>query len=96
MIVLAALRGGEDAYAIQIAREVEATAGRSVQLGAVYTALKRLEDQGLVESWTGAPAAERAKRYFRVTSRGMAAARSTRQALVVLRSGFSQLKEQPS
>ncbi|MGE0124644.1 MAG: PadR family transcriptional regulator [Vicinamibacterales bacterium] len=99
MIVLAALRGGDEAYAIQIAREIEATAGRPVQLGAVYTALNRLEDQRLVESWTGEPTAERggrAKRYFRVTSRGMAAVRSTQRALVALWSGLPQLKEQRS
>jgi len=28
MIVLAALRGGDEAYAMQIAREIESTAGR--------------------------------------------------------------------
>lgn len=99
MIVLAALRGGDEAYAIQIAREIEVTAGRPVQLGAVYTALKRLEDQELVESWTGEPTAERggrAKRYFRVTTRGMRAAQSTRQALMALWSGLPQLKERRS
>ena len=42
MIVLAALRGGDEAYAVQIAREIESTARRPVQLGAVYTALNRL------------------------------------------------------
>lgn len=99
MILLAALRGGDEAYAIQVAREIEATAGRQVQLGAVYTALKRLEEQHLVESWTGAPTAARggrAKRYFRVTSRGLEAVRSTQQALVALWKGLPQLKERRS
>lgn len=99
MILLAALRGGDEAYAIQMAREIESTAGRQVQLGAVYTALKRLEEQLLVESRTGEPTAERggrAKRYFRVTSRGMEAVRSTQQALVALWSGLPQLKERRS
>lgn len=52
-----------------------------MQLGAVYTALNRLEDERLVESWTGEPTAERggrAKRYFRVTSRGMEAGAHSR------------------
>lgn len=99
MILLAALRGGDEAYAIQIAREIESTAGRQVQLGAVYTALNRLEGRLLVESWTGEPTAERggrAKRYFRVTSRGMDAVRSTQQALVALWSGLPQLRERRS
>jgi len=99
MILLAALRGGDDAYAVQVAREIESTAGRPVQLGAVYTALNRLEERRLVESWTGEPTAERggrAKRHFRVTSRGMNAVRSTQQALVALWSGLPQLKERRS
>ncbi|MGE0815091.1 MAG: PadR family transcriptional regulator [Vicinamibacterales bacterium] len=99
MIVLAALRGGDEAYAVQIAREIEATAGRLVQLGAVYTALNRLEEQRLMESWTGEPTGERggrAKRYFRVTPRGLQAARSTQRALIALWRGLPELKERPS
>lgn len=99
MILLAAMHGGDDAYAIQIAREIESTAGRPVQLGAVYAALNRLETRLLVESWTGEPTAERggrAKRHFRVTPRGVQAVRSTQQALVSLWSGLSQLKERRS
>lgn len=99
MILLAVLRGGDEAYAIQVAREIESTAGRQVQLGAVYTALNRLEAQRLVASRTGEPTAERggrAKRYFRVTSRGMDAVRSTQQALVALWQGIPQLKERRS
>ncbi len=99
MILLAALRGGDEAYAIQVAREIASTAGRQVQLGAVYAALKRLEEQLLVEAWTGEPTAARggrAKRYFRVTSRGLDAVRSTQQALVALWSGLPQLQERRS
>lgn len=99
MILLAVLRGGDDAYAVQVAREIEARAGRPVQLGALYTALNRLETRRLVDSWTGEPTAERggrAKRHFRVTSRGMDAVRSTQQALVALWSGLPQLKERRS
>lgn len=96
MILLAALRGGDDTYAIQIAREIETRAGRTVQLGAVYTALNRLETRGLVESWMGAPTAERggrAKRHVRVTAAGMHAVQSTQQALMALWKGVPRLKE---
>ena len=99
MILLAALRGGDDAYAVQIAEEIASNAGRHVQLGAVYTALNRLEARHLVDSWTGEPTAERggrAKRHFRVTPRGMQAVRTTQQALVALWRGLPQLKEQRS
>jgi len=96
MLVLAILRLGDDAYGVQIAREIETTAGRRVLLGAAYAALDRLEDNGLVSSRTGSPTPERggrAKRFFRVTARGVQAARLTRQALVTLWQDVPQLTE---
>ena len=96
MILLAVLRAGDEAYGVQIASEIEVTGGRRVLLGAVYTALGRLERNGLVVSTLGAPTRERggrAKRFFRVTTRGVRAVRSTQQSLVALWSGVPQLKE---
>ena len=96
MILLSILRVGDDAYGVQIAREIEATGGRRVLLGAVYAALGRLERNGLVASTIGTPTAERggrAKRFFRVTGRGVRAVKSTQQALVALWRGVPQLKE---
>ena len=68
-------------------------------LGAAYTALDRLERNGLVSSTTGTPTAERggrARRFFRVTPRGVRAARDTQRALVALWRGVPQLKGTPS
>ena len=99
MLLLATLRVGEDAYGVQIAREVEVTGGRRVLLGAVYAALDRLERNGLVASRLGSPTPERggrAKRFFRVTPRGVRAARDTQQALIALWSGVPQLNERPT
>lgn len=96
MILLATLRVGEHAYGVQIAREIEQISGRSVLLGAAYAALERLESNGLVSSAVGEPTPERggrAKRFFRVTPRGMRAVRETRQALVALWQGIPQLEE---
>lgn len=96
MILLAILRIGEDAYGVQIAREIEVTGGRRALLGAVYAALGRLERNGLVTSTIGAPTRERggrAKRFFRVTGRGLRAVRDTRQALVALWHDVPQLQE---
>ena len=96
MILLAILRVGEDAYGVQIAREIETTGGRRVLLGAAYAALDRLERNGLVTSTVGSPTAVRggrAKRFFRVTARGVRAARNTQRALVALWRGVPQLKE---
>jgi DNA-binding PadR family transcriptional regulator len=96
MILLATLRVGDDAYGVQIAREIERISGRKVLLGAAYAALDRLERNELVASTVGSPTAERggrAKRFFRVTPRGLRAVKETRQALVALWQDLPQLKE---
>ncbi len=96
MILLAAMRIGDAAYGVQIAREIEQTSGRSVMLGAAYAALDRLERNGFVSSSLGAPTATRggrAKRFFRVTPRGVKAVKETQRAFVALWTGIPQLKE---
>ena len=95
MILLAALRVGDEAYGVPIAREIEQTGGRRVALAAVYTALDRLERNGFVTARLGEATAERggrAKRYFDVTPQGLRAIKQTQQALVALWTGVRQLK----
>ena len=95
MLLLATLRVGDEAYGVEIAREVESTGGRVVMLGAVYAALDRLERAGLVRSSMGDPTPERggkAKRYFRVTPAGLRALKDTRKAFVSLWRGIRQLE----
>ena len=96
MILLAILRIGEEAYGVQIARVIDETGGRRVLLGAAYTALEHLERNGLVASRIGSPTpgrGGRAKRFFRVTPRGVRAAKDTQQALVALWCDVPQLRE---
>ena len=96
MILLAILRIGDEAYGVQIAREIETVSGRRVLLGAAYAALDRLEGNALVSSRIGSSTPERggrAKRFFQVTPRGVRAARDTQQALVALWRDVPQLKE---
>jgi len=95
MILLAILRIGDQAYGVPIAREIEETGKRSVLLGAIYTALDRLEDNGLVTSTYGDPTPERggrAKRFFKVTGKGLKAVKETRRAFRSLWSHVPQLK----
>lgn len=99
MILLATLRVRDAAYGVLIAREIERTGRRRVLLGAVYTALDRLERNGLVTSSVGDPTPERggrAKRFFRVTPRGLRAVKETQQSLVALWTDVPQLKERTS
>lgn len=95
MVLLAVLRVGDDAYGVPIAREIEETSGRDVLLGSVYAALDRLEDKGLVSSRLGDPTPERggrAKRYFKVTAKGLREVRETQVTLIRLWSGLPALQ----
>ena len=95
MILLATLRVGDGAYGVPIAAEIERTGGRNVVVAAVYTALDRLERNGMVTSSVGEPTPERggrAKRYFQVTPQGLRAVKETQRALVALWKGVPQLK----
>ena len=83
MTLLAVLRCGDEAYGVAIADELRSTAGRRVLLAAIYSALGRLEEKGLLTSRLGEPTAERggrAKKYFRITGEGLRAVKHTRSA----------------
>jgi DNA-binding PadR family transcriptional regulator len=74
--LLAILRIGENAYGVTIRAEITACTGRKPGPGALYTTLDRLEDKGLVSSRLGDPTPQRggrAKRYFMLNSKGLAA-----------------------
>lgn len=95
MVLLALIRLGEDAYGVTISREIEERGGREVALGSVYAALERLEEKGLASSVLGEPTPERggrAKKFFRVTGKGLRELRETRQALKNLWQGVPQLE----
>jgi PadR family transcriptional regulator PadR len=94
MILLALMRLGDDAYGVPIARALEETVGRPVALASVYATLDRLVERGLVESELGEPTAERggrAKKYFRITGKGVREVRTAKQSLVKLWKGLPQL-----
>jgi DNA-binding PadR family transcriptional regulator len=95
MILLAILRLGDEAYGVPIAKEIEEIGGRTALLGAIYAALERLENNGLVTSSYGDPTAARggrAKRYFAVTRKGLKAVKDTQRAFTALWSGIPELK----
>jgi PadR family transcriptional regulator len=92
LLMLAILRLGPDAYGVAIAREIGVRTGRRPAPGAVYTALDRLDRRGLVESWMGAPTAERGgrrKRFYRVTATGAVALRRRHEALAEMTRGLT-------
>ena len=87
MVLLALIRLGDDAYGVPISQAIEESIGREVLVGSVYAALERLEEKGFVSSRVGEPTPERggrAKRYFRITAKGLRQVRETRRALIKL------------
>ena len=84
MVLLAILHLSGDVYGAPIVAEIQQRTGRKVADAAVYVALRRLEQKGLLESWMGAPTQERggkAKRCVRVTPAGVDLLRESRQAI---------------
>jgi PadR family transcriptional regulator PadR len=74
LVLLSVRMNGEDASGVTIQRVLDSEAGRAVSLGAIYTALGRLERKRLVKSWLGEPTPVRGgrrKRHYRLTPSGM-------------------------
>jgi PadR family transcriptional regulator, regulatory protein PadR len=77
----------KDAYGVSIKKEIESRLSRNVSVGALQTALKRLEAKGYLKSFEGESTPERAgrpKKYFQVTAYGKKAieyAKQTRDEL---------------
>ena len=95
MVLMALIRLGDDAYGVPITREIEAHLDREVAIGSVYATLARLEERRLVSSALGEPTPERggrAKRYFRITAKGVRDVRDTQRVLVRLWKGVPELK----
>lgn len=70
-----------EAYGVSIKKEIEVRLKRGVSVGALQTALKRLEDKGYLRSREGEATAERAgrpKKYFEITALGKRAMEHTR------------------
>ena len=95
MVILALIRLGENAYGVPISEELQKRTGRDVAIGSVYAALERLQDKGFVKSELGEATPERggrAKKYFRVTARGLKEVREIRRALVQLWHGLPEFE----
>lgn len=91
------LRRDVDAYAVPLLEDLEA-AGRRLTRGALYTALERLEQKGLLQSRLGEPLAERggrARRYYAVTVAGLRALSASRRTLLALWDGLEARLERP-
>jgi DNA-binding PadR family transcriptional regulator len=77
----------KEAYGVSIKDEIESRLSRKVSMGAMHTALVRLEDKGYIKSLQGESTEDRMgrpRRYYRVTALGKRAleySKDTRNSL---------------
>ena len=71
LLIIGALR--DNAYSISIKLELKEHTGRNPSIGALHSALNRLEKKGFVESYEGGATSERGgrrKRFYTITAYG--------------------------
>lgn len=91
LILLALMRLGDDGYGAAVQREIAHHTGRDVTLGAVYTALAKLEEKGFVVSRVGDPLPQRGgrrRRHYTVVPAGRAAIADAWNAVRALARGL--------
>jgi len=72
----------KNAYGVAIKKEIESRLDRSVSMGAMHSALVRLEDKGYIKSHDGEATEERAgrpRKYFQITALGKRAIEYTKE-----------------
>jgi PadR family transcriptional regulator PadR len=91
-LLLAIIHLGDDAYGVTIRQEIERRTDREIAIGALYTALARLERKGLIRSTMSEPTHERggrSKRYFWLRAAGGAALRLSRERMARMWEGLT-------
>ena len=90
-VLLATLRLKGEAYSVSVVLEIEERTHRSPAQSAVFIALRRLEEKGLLRSNLEKKEGEvgRARRYFRITPAGIEQLREMRESLLGLWDGIA-------
>ena len=99
LLLLTILRLGSDAHGLEIARDLDARAGRRVSRGALYTSLDRLENKGLLRWKVAAGSALRdglPRRLYTLTPAGVAALRESRELFRRMWRGVEHLLKEPN
>jgi len=89
-VLIALLHLDGESYSVPIMDEIHGRTGRTVAKAAIYIALRRLEEKGLVVSRVGEATAERggrAKRMFTLTPTGRKQLREARDAFLQMWAG---------
>lgn len=80
MLTVGVLYG--EAYGVSIKKEIESRLQRNVSVGALQSALNRLETKGYLQSEEGESTSERGgrpKRFFKITAQGKRAIEDTKE-----------------
>jgi PadR family transcriptional regulator PadR len=96
LVLLAILQLENNAYGLNVMKEMKERAGRSVSRGALYAVFDRLEGKGVVASRFGDPIPGRGgkpRRYMSVTPEGVAALQEARSAWHSLSEGLGGILE---
>lgn len=93
LILLALLRLGDDAYGVTIKEEIEKRTGREVFIGAIYTALSRMQRNSYVQARVGEPTSKRGgrrKKFYALAQAGEAALSRSHAALRSMSDGIEE------
>lgn len=89
----------DEAYGVSIKKEIETRLKRKVSVGALQSALRRLEDKGYLKSREGEATEERAgrpKKYFQITAYGKRAMEFTKTTRDELWSAIPKIALNPN
>lgn len=78
-VMVAVVRTGDEAYGMNVRRELESVTGREITIGSVYATLDRLEAKGLVTSSRLESADGTSRRVFAITDWGTRSLGHTRE-----------------
>lgn len=97
LVLLSILHVGEGAYGVPILKEIRRRTGRKVLRPAVYVALRRLEDKGMVAVRTGEARKERGgrgRKFYRMEPGGMEALRQSRRTRLSMWDGLEAVLDE--
>jgi PadR family transcriptional regulator, regulatory protein PadR len=89
IVMLAVLRLADDAYGMEVRREIAQRTGRDAAIGAVYATLERLREKGLLRAREAASDNQtgRMRRAYQVTAEGRQALDQALAAVARMREG---------
>jgi DNA-binding PadR family transcriptional regulator len=95
-VLLCILRNGSESYSVQVVLELEERTGKGVPTSAVFVALQRLRERGLLTDRVVEPGAEggHTRRYFKLTPMAMELLAESRKHYLSLWAGVGALLDE--